>query len=116
MPFDSKAHDPVGLVVGLAARDSSAYLQAMKELASLLGNPQVRTQLDALGTEAELRRILQDGAARPGRIEAALAPAAAARNHVTRARTPCPRRARSIPCAETVWEPRCFSNKRWNRY
>ncbi|MCH6196394.1 PTS sugar transporter subunit IIA [Corynebacterium mastitidis] len=82
VPFGSKAHDPVRLVVALAARDSSAHLQAMKELASLLGNARVRTQLEALGTEEELRRILRDGAARPRRSEAASAPApaAAARN------------------------------------
>ncbi len=77
VPFGSKAHDPVGLVVALAARDSSAHLQTMKELAALLGNPQVRAQLDALGTEEELRRILRDGTARPRKSEASCASAPA---------------------------------------
>lgn len=59
--FGHKTNDPVTLVVALAATDSSTHLEAMKELASLLGNPHVRTQLDAVSTEDELREVLARG-------------------------------------------------------
>lgn len=79
--FGSEAHDPVRLIVALAARDSSAHLQAMKELATLLGNAQVRAQLNALGTEEELRRVLLGGAAKPQKKETTSAPATTLEKH-----------------------------------
>ncbi|WP_293773494.1 PTS sugar transporter subunit IIA [uncultured Corynebacterium sp.] len=61
--FGSKTNDPVNLVVALAATDASAHLNAMKELAGLLGKKPIRQRLDAVASEAELREILEAGPA-----------------------------------------------------
>lgn len=56
--FGHKSNDPVSLVVALAAQDSTAHINAMKELASILGNPTARAKLDTVGSEEELRAVL----------------------------------------------------------
>lgn len=55
--FGHKSNDPVTLVVALAAQDDKAHMQAMKELAVLLGKH--RTALDAVTSVEELRTVLE---------------------------------------------------------
>lgn len=57
--FGSESHDPVNLVVALAARDSSEHLGAMAELAEILGDEDKRAALDAAETPTEILEILQ---------------------------------------------------------
>ena len=61
--FGSESHDPVTLVVALAARDSGEHLRAMAELAEILGDEDKRAALDAAETPAEVLEILRGEAA-----------------------------------------------------
>ncbi|MBE3001929.1 PTS sugar transporter subunit IIA [Nocardiopsis sp. HNM0947] len=56
--FGHESHDPVDLVVALAAEDSSAHTRAMADLAKILGKPDKRAALDAARSPAEVRAIL----------------------------------------------------------
>ncbi|MDO5032884.1 PTS sugar transporter subunit IIA [Corynebacterium sp.] len=79
--FGHKNNDPVSLVVALCALDSGEHLNAMRELAGLLGNRDVREQLDAVGDEEELRRILD--AATPNAKRTAQGPQAKQRKETS---------------------------------
>lgn len=61
--FGHAKNDPVSLVVALAAKDSSAHLDAMAQLAKVLGNPEQRAALDAAESSDEVRAVLSDGTA-----------------------------------------------------
>lgn len=66
--FGHEEHDPVTLVVALAAVDSSAHVQAMAELAEVLGDDETRAALEAAAAPAEVLSILQgegEASARP---------------------------------------------------
>lgn len=62
--FDHASNDPVGLIAALAAPDSSAHLQAMRQLATLLGNSEARAALDKAATPEQFHAALRDGAPR----------------------------------------------------
>lgn len=57
--FGHGSHDPVDLVVALAAKDSREHTAAMKQLAGIIGDPDKRAALDRVGTEEELRAVLE---------------------------------------------------------
>ena len=61
--FGHAKNDPVSLVVALAAKDSSAHLDAMAQLAKVLGNAEQRAALDAAASADEVRAVLSDGTA-----------------------------------------------------
>lgn len=77
--FGHESNDPVTLVAALAAPDSSAHMQAMRQLAALLGDPKARDQLNRARTPQEFLAVLHaassntstqtndDDAATPGR-------------------------------------------------
>ncbi|QVQ53965.1 PTS sugar transporter subunit IIA [Spiractinospora alimapuensis] len=58
VPFGHEKHDPVDLVVALAATDTNAHTQAMAELAKVLGKKDRRAALDAARSPEEIRAIL----------------------------------------------------------
>lgn len=60
--FGHAANDPVTLVVALAAKDRKDHLQAMRQLATLLGSPETRTALDRASTPEEVLAVLTEGA------------------------------------------------------
>lgn len=55
VPFGHPDNDPVSLVVGLAARDENGHINALAALADLLSDDDVRADLMASTTPAELR-------------------------------------------------------------
>ena len=63
--FGHGSHDPVDLVVALAAKDSREHTAAMKQLAGIIGDPDKRAALDRVGTEEELRAVLEPGERAP---------------------------------------------------
>lgn len=76
--FGHESNDPVTLVAALAAPDSSAHMQAMRQLATLLGDTKAREQLNQARTPQEFLAVLRaassststqanDDAATPGR-------------------------------------------------
>lgn len=75
--FGHDTHDPVDLVVALAAEDSRAHTRAMADLAKILGKRDKRAALDAATSPAEVRAILdgQDPASASAAETAAGAPA-----------------------------------------
>lgn len=69
--FGHPDNDPVTLVVGLAARDETAHIDALAALASLLSDEAVQAELMSSATPAELRSCIgrhekEDGSERPG--------------------------------------------------
>lgn len=56
--FGHESHDPVTLVVALAAEDSKAHTQAMAQLAKVIGTPARRQALDKATSPSEIRAIL----------------------------------------------------------
>ncbi|MGW1539021.1 PTS sugar transporter subunit IIA [Streptomyces sp. NPDC002309] len=68
VPFGHDTNDPVGLVVALAATDSSAHTEALGALARALTDPATATGLEQARTAEEILALL-DG----GRSEAATA-------------------------------------------
>ncbi|GAB2541810.1 PTS sugar transporter subunit IIA [Brachybacterium huguangmaarense] len=64
--FGSADNDPVGLVVGLAARDASEHQQALAALAGVLADPARRRALDEAGTADEVLAVLDDRPAASG--------------------------------------------------
>lgn len=58
VPFGHSSHDPVGLVVGLAADDDVAHTRAMARLARLLADPRRRAELEAADSPRRLRELL----------------------------------------------------------
>lgn len=58
--FGHEDHDPVALVVALAAKDSSQHTQAMAQLAEVIGDEGTRVALNEAASAAELRRVLGD--------------------------------------------------------
>jgi len=82
--FGHAKNDPVSLVVALAAKDSSAHLDAMAQLAKVLGDSERTAALDAATSTEGIRAVLSEGAVpseatlSPGATEAAAKPAHAA--------------------------------------
>lgn len=60
--FFHTKNDPVTLVVALAAVDSTEHIDAMSELAGLLGKEEFRARLEAAESEEELREVLAGAA------------------------------------------------------
>lgn len=58
VPFGHSSHDPVGLVVGLAADDDVAHTRAMARLARLLADPRRREELETADSPRRLRELL----------------------------------------------------------
>lgn len=56
--FGHEKHDPVDLVVALAAKDSRAHTSAMAELARVLGKKEKRAALDAAQTPEQIKAVL----------------------------------------------------------
>lgn len=79
--FGHEKHDPVDLVVALAATDTSAHTQAMAELARVLGKKDKRAALDSAQTPEEVKAILAGAA--PGTAPAQTVKATAADNNPT---------------------------------
>lgn len=83
--FGHESNDPVGLVIALAAQDSSAHTSAMAGLARLLGDPETAAALAAAPTpEALLAVLTGDGeaaSAAPAAATPAPAPASASSMH-----------------------------------
>ncbi|MFE2772110.1 PTS sugar transporter subunit IIA [Microbacterium resistens] len=65
--FGSEANDPVRLVVGLAAVDHDAHLEAMAALAGVLADDDVLSAALSATTPAEVRAILAGTAPDTGR-------------------------------------------------
>lgn len=63
VPFGHDSHDPVSLVVALAAVDSSAHTRAMAQLARRLAEPSTREALDLAGSAQEVLHVLDGGKA-----------------------------------------------------
>ncbi|MGW0738258.1 PTS sugar transporter subunit IIA [Streptomyces sp. NPDC002851] len=59
--FGHEGHDPVELVVGLAARDKAEHTEAMAALARLLADPATGAELRAAPTPAALVALLAGG-------------------------------------------------------
>ncbi|GAA3279796.1 PTS sugar transporter subunit IIA [Nesterenkonia halobia] len=79
VPFGHSSHDPVGLVVGLAADDDVAHTRAMARLARLLADPRRRAELEAADSPQRLRELLlaaERPESRPEQPAAAEEPAA----------------------------------------
>ncbi|MDO4687074.1 MAG: PTS sugar transporter subunit IIA [Corynebacterium sp.] len=70
--FGHPKNDPVTLVVALAAKDTTEHTKAMAQLARMLGNADIRKQLDAAMSGQDLLEIL--GGEPPQSIEGELAP------------------------------------------
>ena len=87
--FGHAKNDPVSLVVALAAKDSSAHLDAMAQLAKVLGDSERTAALDAATSTERIRAVLSEGAVPsqatvpPGATEAAAKPASAAADSST---------------------------------
>ncbi|WP_010524094.1 PTS sugar transporter subunit IIA [Nesterenkonia sp. F] len=58
VPFGHSSHDPVGLVVGLAADDDVSHTRTMARLARLLADPRRREELEAADSPRRLRGLL----------------------------------------------------------
>lgn len=69
VPFGHSSHDPVGLVVGLAADDDVAHTRAMARLARLLADPRRRAELEAADSPHRLRELLLAAERPEGRPE-----------------------------------------------
>jgi PTS system ascorbate-specific IIA component len=79
--FGHAKNDPVSLVVALAAKDSSAHLDAMAQLAKVLGDTERTAALDAATSTEGIRAVLSGGTAvvgAPAPAEAAAAATASA--------------------------------------
>ena len=77
--FGHPQNDPVRLVVALAAADSHAHTEAMKDIARVLADGPRRRRLDEVATVAELRGVLTNtGALASPAPESAAMPAGAA--------------------------------------
>ncbi|MER5888193.1 PTS sugar transporter subunit IIA [Streptomyces sp. NPDC001941] len=72
--FGHETNDPVGLVVGLAAKDAAEHTAAMGALARLLADPEAERALRAATGPDEVHALL-GGAAAPGAGAAAAGPA-----------------------------------------
>ncbi|KAB7746238.1 PTS sugar transporter [Nostocoides sp. F2B08] len=59
--FGHTKNDPVSLVVALAAKDSSAHLDAMAQLAKVLGDTERTAALDAATSTEGIRAVLSEG-------------------------------------------------------
>lgn len=71
--FGHEKHDPVDLVVALAAKDSSAHTSAMAELARVLGKKEKRAALDAAQTPTQIKAVLtgEEAASAPTAVPSA---------------------------------------------
>lgn len=56
--FGHKRNDPVSIVVGLASKDHSAHMAALKELSQFLVSKEKMNELVAAGTAEELAELL----------------------------------------------------------
>ncbi|WP_432042558.1 PTS sugar transporter subunit IIA [Streptomyces cadmiisoli] len=63
VPFGHDTNDPVGLVVALAATDSSAHTEALGALARALSDPTTATALERARTAEEVLTLLGGGQA-----------------------------------------------------
>lgn len=64
--FGHSKHDPVSLVVALAAVDASAHTRAMAQLARVIGDKKGYSRLMEAGSAAEVHRIISDMCGNPG--------------------------------------------------
>lgn len=56
--FGHSEHDPVSLVVALAATDSRQHVQAMANLAEVIGDDEARAALETVSSPGQLRAVL----------------------------------------------------------
>lgn len=75
--FGAGANDPVTIVMGLAAADSTEHQQALAALAGVLGDPARRSLLDTANSPEEIVKVLTSEAAPAASASTASAPAAA---------------------------------------
>ncbi|MFP5018912.1 PTS sugar transporter subunit IIA, partial [Paenarthrobacter ureafaciens] len=61
--FGNPRNDPVTLVVGLAALDHTAHIEALKAMAGVLGNDAIRARLSEAQTPEDVRAILSQATA-----------------------------------------------------
>lgn len=69
--FGAGANDPVTIVMGLAAADSTAHQQALAALAGVLGDPVLRAALDTSNTPEAVLEVLTS---EPAQVQAAAKP------------------------------------------
>ena len=58
--FGHADNDPVRLVVGLAARDSDSHVEALRQMAELLGDDARRERLMAASEPGEVLRLISE--------------------------------------------------------
>ncbi|AMB40381.1 MULTISPECIES: PTS sugar transporter subunit IIA [Paenarthrobacter] len=61
--FGNPRNDPVTLVIGLAALDHTAHIEALKAMAGVLGNDAIRARLSEAQTPEDVRAILSQATA-----------------------------------------------------
>jgi ascorbate PTS system EIIA or EIIAB component len=59
--FGHADHDPVQLVVGLAAPDDESHIEALREMADLLSDDERRDRLMGASTVEEVMALIQEG-------------------------------------------------------
>lgn len=61
IPFGHPQNDPVRLVVGMAAPDDESHIEALRQLAELLGADTTRERLEGAGSPSEVLAVVEGG-------------------------------------------------------
>lgn len=65
VPFGHEENDPVRLVVGMAAPDSESHIEALRQMAELLGDDSMRERITHATDAAEVLRLIGSLDAQP---------------------------------------------------